>query len=205
MKQAREIFLKNVALVAKTREEFLEKGQDLVLRAAINTANSFAQGGKLLLCGNGGGSVIAQYLAGCFTGVFYMERPPLPALALSREVFCLGDICGATDSSSMEARPLQALARPGDVLLVISDNSASIGNALVIGREIGLFTIGIGEMDGDLSSLCDISLAAPALPQAQRVELYLAFANLYGRLVDYFLFENPAATFDVSDNDLFSK
>lgn len=192
MKEAREIFQKSVSLTAELRAAFLAANQEAIVHAALKTASSFATGGKLLLS-QGNPSEMAQYLADKFIGGFFMARPPLPALMLSP--------CGAMASAgadtvefyNIQQRQMEAIARPGDILLAISDKAGNIAPPLLAAREKGLFTIGLGEIEGDLLPLCDIAIRAPEYPRAWLSELNLAFANLYGRLVDYFLFENPLA------------
>lgn len=196
MKESREILEKCITLSANLRASFLSANLEAILRAARKTAESFARGNKLLLCSCLGGQEIAQYLASRFTTSFFMQRPPLPAFCLASAIPAEED--ARADFDKIQFRQLEALGNPGDVLLAFSDNTGNIAPTLAAGRENGIFTIGLGFLTDDLAALCDIPVAAATVPQPDLTENYLAFANLYGRLVDYFLFENPFTTEEAS-------
>lgn len=191
MNESREFLEKCVTLSANLRESFLSANLDAILKAARKTAECFARGNRLLLCSGWGGLEIAQYLANRFATSFFMQRPPLPAFCLASAMPAEED--AQADFGKIQFRQLEALGNPGDVLLAFCDNTGNIASSLAAGRENGIFTIGLGFLPDDLAALCDVAIVAALVPQPDLTENYLAFANLYGRLADYFLFENPCA------------
>ncbi|MFN7021581.1 MAG: SIS domain-containing protein [Phycisphaerales bacterium] len=124
----------------------------------------FAEGGKVLVCGNGGSACDAMHFAEELTGRFRPpppgrpDRPPLPALACTDP----GHItCTANDFGFDEvfARWIRALGRPGDVLILLSTsgNSENIVRAAEAGRERGLRTVALlGRGGGRMRGRCDL-------------------------------------------------
>lgn len=124
----------------------------------------FAEGGKVLICGNGGSACDAMHFAEELTGRFRTpppgrhDRPPLPALACTDP----GHItCTANDYGFDEvfARWVRALGRPGDVLILLSTsgNSENIVRAAQTARERGLKTVALlGRGGGRMRGRCDL-------------------------------------------------
>jgi len=81
---------------------------------------SMQQGGKLLLCGNGGSAADAQHLATECMVRLEAERPPLPAIALTTDTSLLTAAGNDQGFETIFARQVAGLGRPGDVLLAIS-------------------------------------------------------------------------------------
>jgi D-sedoheptulose 7-phosphate isomerase len=86
---------------------------------------SFSSGGKLLICGNGGSASDASHLAGELVGRFRGERRALPALALTVDPAVLTALSNDFGYERVFARQVQALGRPGDVLLAVTTSGAS--------------------------------------------------------------------------------
>ena len=170
---------------AKLRRDFFAVHGGKVAEAARRMAVAVARGGKILLAGNGGSAADAQHWAAEFVNRFLMDRPPLPAIALT------------TDSSDLVfTKQVQALGRPGDVFVGISTsgNSANVIGALQAARKQSLFTIGLtGDGGGRMAPLCDILLAVghPSTPLVQ--ETHAAIGHMLCALTDYYLFENVMA------------
>jgi D-sedoheptulose 7-phosphate isomerase len=113
-----------------------------VVRAVVSSLQGF---GKLLLCGNGGSAADAQHLAAEMIGRFYLDREPLPAIALSDNVAALTAIGNDYSYEDVFVRGVRAFGRPGDVLIGISTSGASrnVVAALDAAREIGLVTVAL--------------------------------------------------------------
>jgi D-sedoheptulose 7-phosphate isomerase len=147
-----------------------------VARATDLLADTFTSGRKLLVFGNGGSSADAQHLTAELVGRFAITRRPLPAIALTTNQAILTAWSNDCDFGDVFARQIDALGDAGDVALAISTSgrSANIINGLRRARERGLKTIGLtGESGGDMASLCDVLLAAPAKSTARIQELHL--------------------------------
>ena len=71
------------------RERYFAEHGPEVVEVARHVAVSLARGGKVLFCGNGGSAADSQHLAAEFINRFELERPPLPALALTTDTSIL--------------------------------------------------------------------------------------------------------------------
>ena len=193
---ALEIIARHAQDGARLREEFFRAQASDLREAALRAALCLAGGGKILLCGNGGSAADAQHLAAEFVNRFLMDRPALPALALSTDTSALTAIGNDLDFSQIFARQVEALGRKGDLLVGISTsgNSANVLAALQTARRTGLFTVGLtGQGGGGMAPLCHILLETPTRHTPLVQELHIAAGQLFCQLTDYYLFENVTA------------
>ena len=193
---ALEIIARHAQDGARLREEFFRAQASDLREAALRAALCLAGGGKILLCGNGGSAADAQHLAAEFVNRFLMDRPALPALALSTDTSVLTAIGNDLDFSQIFARQVEALGRKGDLLVGISTsgNSANVLAALQTARRTGLFTVGLtGQGGGGMAPLCHILLETPTRHTPLVQELHIAAGHLFCQLTDYYLFENVTA------------
>lgn len=193
---ALEIIARHAQDGARLREEFFRAQASDLREAALRAALCLAGGGKILLCGNGGSAADAQHLAAEFVNRFLMDRPALPALALSTDTSALTAIGNDLDFSQIFARQVEALGRKGDLLVGISTsgNSANVLAALQTARRTGLFTVGLtGQSGGGMAPLCHILLETPTRHTPLVQELHIAAGHLFCQLTDYYLFENVTA------------
>jgi D-sedoheptulose 7-phosphate isomerase len=145
-------------------------------RAVAVLAEALASGHKLLAFGNGGSSADAQHLCAELVGRFVVERPALPAIALTTNQALLTAWSNDYRFDDVFARQIEALGKPGDVAWGISTsgNSANVVNALRRARELGLRTIGLtGDGGGQVAQHCDVLMAVPLTetPRIQEVHL----------------------------------
>ncbi|MBE7212137.1 MAG: SIS domain-containing protein, partial [Gluconacetobacter diazotrophicus] len=92
---------------------------------ADRITHSIGAGGKLLVCGNGGSAADAQHIAGEFISRLMYDRRPLPAVALTTDTSALTATANDYGFEHVFSRQVQALGRPGDVLLGISTSGRS--------------------------------------------------------------------------------
>ena len=176
----------------RARQEFFQRKGPAVVEAARAIAARMAAGGKLLICGNGGSAADAQHLATTFVNRFRLERPPLPAVALTTDTSALTSIGNDYGFEQIFLKQVQAIGRQGDVLLALSTSGGSpnVLNALRAARDKGLYTIGLtGGGGSGMSMLCDLCLAVPAKDAAIVQEVNVAVCHMLCELTDYFLFE----------------
>ncbi len=161
--------------------------QQRILAAATTIATALRGGGKLLLAGNGGSAADSQHIAAEFVCRFEQERPGLAAIALTTDSSILTAVSNDYGYEHVFARQLQALARPGDVLLAYSTSgrSANILAALAQARRLGLATIGMGgSRPSPLAEACDLLLAVPAERTATIQEGHLVIGHILCGLVE---------------------
>ncbi|MEV4628567.1 SIS domain-containing protein [Micromonospora sp. NPDC049523] len=150
-------------------------------------ADRLAQGGRLLVAGNGGSAAEAQHLAAELVGKLRADRAPLSAIALSAETSSLTAIGNDYGFEEVFARQVRAHGRRDDILLLLSTSgrSANLIRAARAGREVGLhcwaFT---GPVPNPLAEVCAEVLAVPS-PDPQVVqELHLVSAHLLCEYVE---------------------
>lgn len=145
------------------RARFFGENAALVDTVARTMAVALARGGKILFCGNGGSAADAQHLAAEFVNRFELERPPLPAVALTTDTSILTAIGNDYGFDRVFAKQVQALARPGDVVVGIttSGNSPDVLAALRAARDKGCVTVGLAGPNGAIVPLCDLALLVP--------------------------------------------
>jgi len=143
---------------------------------AVSVLAAWRQGGKLLVCGNGGSAADSQHLASELTGRFERERPGWAALALTCDTSALTAVGNDLGFEQVFARQVAALGRPGDVLLVISTsgNSPNCVAAVHAARAGGLHTAGLlGLGGGRLADVVDVPIVVPGASTARVQELHL--------------------------------
>lgn len=170
-----------------------EQGQNII-RAARLVVDAFARGGKLMTAGNGGSAADAQHLAAEFVNRFRIERPPLPALALTTDTSVLTSIGNDYAFEDVFSKQIKALGREGDVLLAIS-TSGSSPNIIAAANEAKARGIGVialtGGNGGQLADTADLAIVVPSDQTPVIQECHLVVEHLICELVDQMLFLNP--------------
>ena len=131
------------------------------LAACDMVSKSFATGGKLLACGNGGSAADCAHLTAEFTGRFIRDRRPYPALCLSAETSLVTAVANDYGYEAVFARQVRAFGRRGDVLIALSTsgNSPNVLRALETARELGVTTIAfLGREGGKAHGIADVEL-----------------------------------------------
>ncbi|WP_374428867.1 D-sedoheptulose 7-phosphate isomerase [Ideonella dechloratans] len=159
-----------------------------VSEAGRRIAAALAQGGKLMLCGNGGSAADAQHIASELTGRFIQERRPLAGIALTTDSSALTCIGNDYAFDEVFARQLRALGRAGDVLIGISTsgNSANVVKAVQAAREMGITVIGLlGRDGGALKPLSDVAIVVPSKVTARIQEAHILIGHTLCGLIEH--------------------
>ncbi len=139
------------------------------------------RGGRVYVCGNGGSAADAQHLASELTGRFVKDRPGYPVIALTTDTSALTAIGNDYGFEQIFARQLQSLARPGDLLVVISTsgNSPNLVAAAETARAMGVATLGLlGRDGGSLRQRVDQALVVEAEATARIQEAHILIIHL---------------------------
>lgn len=135
--------------------------------------------GKVLSCGNGGSAADAQHFSSEMLNRFELDRPGLPAIALTTDSSTLTSIANDMAFEQVFARQVTALGQPGDVLLAISTsgNSPNIVAAAEAarGRDMGVIAL-TGRDGGRLAEQLsdrDVLICVPADSTARIQEIHL--------------------------------
>jgi len=140
----------------------------------------FREGGKLLICGNGGSAADAQHIAAEFVGRFIKERRPLPAIALNTDTSALTCIANDYAFAEVFSRQVRALGTSRDCLLGISTsgNSGNVLKAVEVANELGLLTVGLSGRDGGGLARCAVkSLVVPSEVTARIQEAHILIGH----------------------------
>lgn len=144
-------------------------------------AQSIRNGGKILFCGNGGSAGDAQHLATELTVRFSRNRVPIAALALTTDSSALTAIGNDLGFEHLFARQVEALARPGDLLVGISTSGTSpnITAALKTARAMNVTCAALSGRDGgDLVGLADPLLIVPSNTTARIQEMHITLGQM---------------------------
>ena len=161
----RQSVLRKSSESAKTKDAFFMEYADRIVDCARAMAAAFDKGGRLFIMGNGGSACDAQHMSTEFAHPIIEKRPALPAIALSADAAFLSAVGNDEDFSLVFTKQLRVHARPGDMALGISTSgkSANVNRALVLGRELGLLTVGFTGRDGGrMPAACDHSFLVPS-------------------------------------------
>ena len=151
-------------------------------------AERFAEGNKLLLFGNGGSAADAQHIAAEFVNRFAIERPPLPAIALTTDTSALTSIANDYRYDDVFAKQVEALGAPGDVAIAISTSGTSrnVVKAVTACRRRRIHTVGLtGGGGGKLAGMVDHLLDVSASRETARIqETHILAGHVICQLVD---------------------
>ena len=161
---------------------------------AILTDCLFADG-KILSCGNGGSAADAQHFSSELLNRFEMERPGLPAVALTTDSSTLTSISNDYSFAEIFAKQVRALGQPTDVLLAISTsgNSENVLRAIAAAHERGLHVVALTGRDGGKIAGAlrpdDIEIRVPAERTCRVQEVHLLVIHALCDLIDAELLE----------------
>lgn len=170
-------FLYEEMLTAKKVWDGIDEGFLNSISKAINfVVECLKKDGSIFLMGNGGSAADAQHWAGELVGRFLLERKPLRAIALTTNSSVLTALVNDYPPEKVFSRQIEALVRPGDVVIAISTsgNSKNIIEGSLVAKKFGCIVIGFtGNSDSLLSQFCDVCVQAPSneTPRIQEVHL----------------------------------
>lgn len=187
----KDVILQRFIESARVKVEFAERSSEAIGAAVALISQGFKAGRKLLLFGNGGSAADAQHIAAEFVNRFQMERPGLPAIALTTDSSILTSIGNDSDFEEIFARQVKALGQEGDVAIAISTSGASpnVIRGVEAAKEIQMQVIGFtGRDGGKLAQLCDIPLIVPSDSVSHIQESHITLGHVICELVDQTLF-----------------
>ncbi|MEJ2586816.1 MAG: D-sedoheptulose 7-phosphate isomerase [Deltaproteobacteria bacterium] len=181
----------------RVSETFIRDNGSTLAALAEKIASTFLRDGKLLICGNGGSAADAQHMAAEFVNRFQIERPPLPALALTTDTSVITSIGNDYSFEDIFAKQVKALGVEGDILLTITTSGSSLNlvSAVKSARKKGLFTAGLlGKDGGQLGPILDMAVIVKNHVTARIQEAHLLAEHMLCQLVDHLLFQQHMKT-----------
>lgn len=144
-------------------------------------------GGTIYWCGNGGSASDCQHLAAELVGRFKADRRALASVSLTTDSSILTSVANDYGFDYIYTRQLQALARPGDLLVIISTsgNSPNILNALQTASSMGILTVGLlGKNGGKAENMVDQSVVIPSGTTARIQEAHILIGHCLCDLIE---------------------
>lgn len=188
----RDAIIKAFEESVQAKQAFLRDHLDVLIQVVNALADCFRKGHKLLLFGNGGSAADAQHIAAEFVNRFRIERPPLPAIALTTDTSALTSIANDYDYAEVFAKQVRALGKPGDLAIAISTsgNAANVLAAIDTCKTLRIATVGLtggngGKMSGRVDYLLRVS---QGLNTARIQETHILIGHVICEMVDKTLF-----------------
>jgi len=177
-----------LAETAAVQQLVAEYCGDAILAAAALIADSLERGGKLMLCGNGGSAADSQHIAAELVGRMSVgDRPALPALALTTDTSALTALGNDFGYGMVFRRQVEALARPGDVLLGISTSgrSQNVLQAVDAATRLAVSTVALtGENGSPLAEAVEVTIRVPSSNTQRIQEAHLVIGHVICHLVE---------------------
>ncbi|HVH16679.1 MAG TPA: SIS domain-containing protein [Myxococcota bacterium] len=173
-------------LAATAERVATDLGPDLE-RAHRMVQETVQRGGTLLFCGNGGSAADAQHMATEYVVRYMRNRRAYPAIALTTDTSLLTAVGNDLGFEQVFARQVEALARPGDLLVIhsTSGNSPNVLRAAEAARALGVPVLAFSARDGGaLRSLADHSVVIPTTRTDRAQELHLCIEHIICDLVE---------------------
>ncbi len=159
-----------------------------IVAGAERIVAAYRAGNKLLLCGNGGSAADCQHMATELVSQLRhdVKREGLPAIALTTDTSYLTAFANDHGYEGVFARQVQAIGRPGDVLVGISTsgNSKNVVAAFREAKERGVATLALTGSGGALAPLADLAIQVPSTDTQLVQEMHLAIEHLLCELVE---------------------
>jgi len=178
----------------RVKDNFLNENLGKLANVIEVITSALKAGNKILLFGNGGSAADAQHLAAEFVNRFIIERPPLPAIALTTNTSVITSIGNDYDFSEIFSKQVRAIGQPGDIAWGISTsgNSANVLKGLEMAKKMGLVTVAFtGKDGGDIAKIVDFSINVSSNSTARIQETHITAGHAICELVDIKLFQKP--------------
>ena len=192
MEEMKSIVERSFVESIEAKRRCLNKNHESLIRAATVIVEAFNNESKLMIFGNGGSAADAQHIAAEFVNKFMIERPPLPAMALTTDTSILTSVGNDYNFDDIFSKQIKALGMEGDVAWGISTSgeAANVLAGLRVARNRGLRTIGMtGSGAGKMAEFTQVLLRVDAENTARIQECHITMAHIICELVDYQLFQ----------------
>ena len=173
--------------LAETAARTADTIADDVARAATMVRDTVRRGGTLFFCGNGGSAADAQHIATEYVVRYRRTRRAYPAVALTTDTSLLTAAGNDFGFEAVFARQVEALCRPGDLLVIhsTSGNSPNVLEAAKAARALGVTVLALSARDGGpLRALADHSVIVPTDRTDRAQEMHLCIQHAICDMVE---------------------
>ena len=185
------IILKRFKESSEVKSRFLRENLPKLLDVIRLISHTFEAGNKLFFFGNGGSAADAQHLAAEFVNRYVMDRPPLPAIALTTDASVLTSVSNDFAFNEIFAKQIRALGKERDVAIGIttSGNSPNVVKAFEVAKEMGIKTIALTGNDGGIiGKMADFPLIVPSTSTPRIQEAHILIGHIICEMVEHYLF-----------------
>ncbi|MBI5203392.1 MAG: D-sedoheptulose 7-phosphate isomerase [Nitrospirae bacterium] len=190
----KEKILKAFEESISVKEKFVKDNIDAIVEVSKVIADTFNDGKKLILFGNGGSATDASHIAAEFVNRFKKERPSLPAIALNTDMAIITAIANDYDYSDIFAKQLKAIGSEGDIVLAISTSgsAANVLKAMDVARKKKLRSIAFTGAKGEkFASKATYAFIVPSDNTPRIQETHITLGHVLCQMVEEILFEAP--------------
>ena len=183
----KQLLLQHVEDAIELKRAFFQREAGHILDQAADMAERLRRGCKILVCGNGGSAADAQHFAAELSGRYVKERRALAGIALTVDTSALTAIGNDYGYDQVFSRQVEALGRPGDLLVGISTsgNSRNVILAVEAAKALGMRTVGLlGRDGGRLKDLVDDALVVHCPVTARVQEIHLMTYHFWCEALD---------------------
>ena len=176
---------------SEVKTRFLKENLPKLLDVIRLISQTFEGGNKLFFFGNGGSAADAQHMAAEFVNRYIMNRPPLPAIALTTDTSILTSVSNDFAFSEIFAKQLRALGKERDVAIGITTtgNSPNMIKAFEVAKEMGIKTVAFTGNDGGMvGKMVDFSLVVPSTSTPRIQEAHILIGHILCEMVEHSLF-----------------
>jgi len=179
---------------SQVKEAFVNENLVRIVAVVEAVTAALKGGNKILLFGNGGSAADAQHLAAEFVNRFVIERPPLPAIALTTDTSVITSIGNDYDFADIFSKQIRAIGQRGDIAwgMSTSGTSANVVKGLEVAKKIGMVTVGLtGRDGGDIAGIADHAMIVPPTRTPPIQEEHITVGHVICEMVDFKLFQRP--------------
>ncbi len=174
----------------QVKTDAVDKLAPVIANAAAAIANALLNEKKIMACGNGGSAADAQHFSAEMLNRFEMERPGLPAIALTTDASTITSIANDYQFAEIYSKQIRALGQEGDVLLAISTSGEShnIVHAIDAAHDRNMIVIALTGREGgqiaDLMNNNDFEIRVPTWSTARIQEVHIMVIHSLCDLID---------------------
>ena len=176
------LFSSKITTLTSLLSTLFEQHRDVFSQSSEVFAKALGLGNTIFWCGNGGSASESSHLAVELIGRFKNNRRPLPSISLNSDTSAITCIANDFGYDEIFARQLEALAKPGDVLVVLSTSgkSANVLRVLRKSKELGVTSIALlGKGGGEAANLADYPIVINSAETARIQEVHLLIGHTF--------------------------
>ena len=145
-----DLIIRSFKVSSRLKDAFVNENLSRIVAVINVITEALNSGNKILLFGNGGSAADAQHLAGEFVNRFMIERPPLPAIALTTDTSVITSIANDYEYNEIFSKQIRAIGHAGDIAWCMSTSGTSpnVIKALEVAKKMDLVTIALAGKDG---------------------------------------------------------